>query len=55
MLSPLDVGGPLARLRAASEVTVATGDLDDLPNPLPLSPGSEAPSVILARLRADER
>jgi hypothetical protein len=28
--------------------------MDDLPAPLPLAPGQEAPSAILARLRADE-
>jgi prevent-host-death family protein len=29
--------------------------LGDLPAPLPLSPGQEAPSSVLARLRRDER
>jgi hypothetical protein len=30
-------------------------DLDDLPDPLPLGPGQEPPSSVLARLRRDER
>jgi prevent-host-death family protein len=46
---------PLERLRAAGELTQPDGDLDDLPEPLPLAPGSEPPSSGLARLRADER
>jgi prevent-host-death family protein len=46
---------PLERLRAAGELTQPDGDLDDLPEPLPLAPGSEPPSSVLARLRADER
>jgi prevent-host-death family protein len=46
---------PLERLRAAGELTQPDGDLDDLPEPLPLAPGSEPASSVLARLRADER
>jgi hypothetical protein len=46
---------PLDRLRAAGDVSTPTGDLDDLPPPLPLAPGQAPPSVTLARLRADER
>ena len=45
----------LERLRAAGEVESATGDLADLPEPLPLAPGDEPPSRVLERLRADER
>ena len=55
VLAPVPEGEPLSRLRAAGEVISATADLDDLPEPLPLQPGQEPPSVILARLRRDER
>ena len=55
LLTPVPEAGPLERLRAAGEVTSPVGELDDLPAPLPLSPGQEAPSVILERLRRDER
>ena len=55
LLGPLPEGEPLERLRAAGEVIPAVGDLDDLPEPLPLHPGQELPSAILARLRRDER
>ena len=48
--------GPLDRLRAAGEVSVVTGDpVGELPAPLPLEPGQEPPSVVLERLRRDER
>jgi prevent-host-death family protein len=55
ILAPLPDAGPLARLRAAGEITPATGSLDDLPDPLPVPPGQEPASAILARLRRDER
>jgi prevent-host-death family protein len=55
MLTPLPAGEPLQLLRAAGELIGATVDLDDLPEPLPLPPGQEPPSAILARLRRDER
>jgi prevent-host-death family protein len=54
LLAPLPEGSPLQRLRAAGDVEAATGDFDDLPPPLP-SRGLELPSVVLARLRRDER
>ena len=54
MLAPLPSGSPLERLRAAGEVEEASGELDDLPPPLP-SRGRELPSEVLARLRRDER
>ncbi|MGH9118482.1 MAG: type II toxin-antitoxin system Phd/YefM family antitoxin [Acidimicrobiales bacterium] len=54
MLTPLPGGSPLERLRAAGEVEEATGDINDLPPPLP-SRGKELPSEVLARLRRDER
>ena len=55
LLTPLPAGGQLDRLRASGEVVSAGGDLDDLPDPLPLSTAGESPSDVLARLRRDER
>jgi prevent-host-death family protein len=55
LLSPLPEAGPLERLRAAGEVNPATAHLDELPAPLPLQPGQEPPSAVLAHLRRDER
>jgi prevent-host-death family protein len=55
MLAPLPHGSALERLRAGGDIVAATEDLDDLPEPLDLDPGVEAPSSALARLRRDER
>jgi prevent-host-death family protein len=55
LLAPVPDGSPLERLRAAGDVAPATGDLDDLPDPLVLPPGIETPSQALARLRRNER
>ena len=55
LLTPIPDAPPLERLRAAGDIDLASGNMDDLPEPLPLAPGQEAPSAILARLRADER
>ena len=55
LLSPLPEGEPLERLRSAGEVSPATADLDDMPEPLPLEVGQEPPSAVLARLRRDDR
>jgi prevent-host-death family protein len=55
LLSPMPEAGPLERLRAAGEVSPATGELDELPAPLPLPAGQDPPSAVLARLRRDER
>jgi prevent-host-death family protein len=55
LLSPIPAGGPLDQLRASGEVEVATTDLNDLAEPLAPAPGTELPSVVLARLRAAER
>jgi len=46
---------PLERLRASGELQARTGDLADLPQPLPSPAGAELPSSVLARLRRDER
>ena len=55
LLSPLPQAGPLERLRAAGDVDLAAADLEELPAPLRLEAGQEAPSAVLARLRRDER
>lgn len=55
ILTPVRSGSALARLRAASQTSGPSRGFDDLPVPLPRGRGVEAPSKILARLRADER
>jgi prevent-host-death family protein len=55
MLGPLPQGSPLDRLRAAGDLDPATADIADLPEPVVLAAGSEAPSETLARLRRDDR
>ncbi|HMK11275.1 MAG TPA: type II toxin-antitoxin system prevent-host-death family antitoxin [Acidimicrobiales bacterium] len=55
LLTPTSQGSPLERLRSAGDVTPATTDLADLPSPLPMPEGAEPPSVVLTRLRRDER
>jgi prevent-host-death family protein len=55
LLAPIPGGSPLERLRASGEMTAGEGDLDDLPEPLPLPAGQEPPSAVLGRLRRDER
>jgi antitoxin (DNA-binding transcriptional repressor) of toxin-antitoxin stability system len=55
LLAPLPTGSALERLRASGDVTAAVGELADLPAPLPLAPGQDPPSAVLARLRQDER
>jgi hypothetical protein len=54
-LSPVPQGSPLELMRAAGEIEPASEDLDDLPEPLVLPDGMEAPSAVLERLRPDER
>jgi prevent-host-death family protein len=54
VLAPLPED-PLERLRAAGDLRDSDRDLANLPEPLPSPPGSELPSVVLARLRRDER
>jgi prevent-host-death family protein len=55
LLGPVPEGSALERLRDAGQVVSADGSLDDLPDPLRLEDGQEAPSSILARLRHDDR
>jgi len=55
VLAPLPEAEPLERLRAAGDVILPARSLDDLPKPLPLPAGKEAPSTVLTRLRRDDR
>ncbi len=55
VLAPLPDQRPIDRLRASGDLVPAGSDLKDLPEPLPLGPGQEAPSSLLDRLRRDER
>jgi prevent-host-death family protein len=55
LLTPTPAGSPLERLRMVGDVDAATGDLDDLPEPIALPDGVESASNALARLRRDER
>lgn len=55
VLAPLPNDRPIERLRVSGDLEPARSDLKDLPEPLPLAPGQDAPSSILDRLRRDER
>jgi prevent-host-death family protein len=55
VLAPLPNQRPIERLRVSGDLEPAGSDLKDLPEPLPLAPGQEAPSSVLDRLRRDER
>jgi prevent-host-death family protein len=55
VLAPLPDQRPIDRLRATGDLVPAGWDLEDLPEPLPLAAGQEAPSSVLERLRRDER
>jgi prevent-host-death family protein len=55
LLAPIPDRGPLERLRASGDLTPATADLDDLPEPLPLGDVDTLPSEVLVRRRRDER
>jgi hypothetical protein len=46
---------PIERLSATGDLVPSQHDLDSLTDPLPLGPGQEPPSDVLARLRRDER
>ena len=54
-LGPLPVGSALEQMRAAGDIEEASGDFDELPEPLALPAGAELPSAVLGRLRRDER
>jgi prevent-host-death family protein len=55
LLTPLPEGSPLDRLRAAGEIESASGDPNDLPEPLVLAAETESASAALQRLRRDDR
>jgi prevent-host-death family protein len=55
VLAPLPDLGPIDRLRATGDLTPAAAPFDELPEPIVLDAGSESPSSVLARMRADER
>jgi prevent-host-death family protein len=55
LLTPIPEAPPLDRLRASGDLYESEGSLDDLPSPLDLVAGQEAPSAVLQRLRVDER
>ncbi len=55
LLTPLPDRDGLERLRALGEVSDVEGEFDDLPEPLDLPAGAEAPSQTLGDLRAGER
>ncbi len=51
----IEVQGPMEWLKAAGDLIPSQGNVQDLPDPLPLGPGQEAPSRVLDRLRRDGR
>jgi prevent-host-death family protein len=55
VISPPPEGSLLEQLRALGEIDEASGDLDDLPEPIALKPGGEGPTAALSRLRREER
>ncbi len=55
VLSPLLNKGALEQLKAAGDLIPGQGDMNDLPNFLPLYPGQDPPSKVLDRLRRGER
>ena len=55
VLAPLPDQRPIERLWATGDLEPASADLKDLPEPLSLAPGQDAPSSVLERLRRDER
>lgn len=55
LLTPIPSAPPIERLRASGDIEGGTAGWDDMPPPLKLDEGQEAPSAVLARLRSDER
>ncbi len=55
LLTPIPEVPPLERLRASGDLYEAEGSLDDVPEPLAFDVDQEAPSVVLERLRTNER
>ncbi len=55
LLTPIPKASPVERLRASGDIQGGEEAWNDMPAPLPLKDGEESPSVILERLRSDER
>jgi prevent-host-death family protein len=55
LLTPVPEAPPIERLRASGDIQGGLADADDFPPPLDLEPDQESPSVVLERLRSDER
>ena len=55
LLRPFPTASDLEQLRATGDLVPAARDFNDLPDPIPLESGQEAPSRVLERLRRDER
>jgi prevent-host-death family protein len=55
VLSPLPTGTAYQRLLAEGEIARASRASGELPDPMPLLPGEESASLVLARLRSNER
>ena len=55
LLTPIPKADPVERLRASGDITGGTLAWEDIPAPLSLEEGEEAPSVTLEGLRSDER
>ena len=55
LLTPIPSAPPIERLRASGDIEGGSAVWDDLPPPLKLDRGQEAPSAVLARMRSDER
>jgi prevent-host-death family protein len=55
VLGPLPARSALERLRSSGGLESASAEVSDLPDPIELPRGQEAPSKVLERLRRDER
>lgn len=55
LLAPIPEASPLERLRVEGEIDEAGAAFDTLPEPIDLEPGQESASLVLQRLRNDER
>jgi prevent-host-death family protein len=55
LLTPIPKASPVERLRASGDIQGGEEVWEDMPAPLPLEDGEESPSIILERLRSDER
>jgi hypothetical protein len=51
LLAPLPNGGPLEQLRSSGQLDEASGDFDELPEPIVSPADIETPSTVLTRLR----